>query len=136
MQAEQVRVEITVENLADVRAVRDGRLPPGQARRLVMVAQVDPGAMVLSLPAWAIRQLGLEQVGVRSAGAVTGPVYDPVELVVLGRECAAEVTAVPASCPAIVGRLPLLALDLVVDMRNRRLIGNPEHNGDFIIDMF
>jgi hypothetical protein len=36
----------------------------------------------------------------------------------------------------LIGQIPLEALDFVVDPALRRLLGNPEHRGEHMIDMF
>ncbi len=43
---------------------------------------------------------------------------------------------VPDDVPVLVGQIPLEMLDLVVDLQGRRLIGNPEHNGEHILELF
>ena len=45
-----------------------------------------------------------------------------------------DVMEVPDSVPVLIGQLPLGHLDLVIDSRNRRLIGNPAHGGEFLIE--
>ncbi len=39
-------------------------------------------------------------------------------------------------CPVLIGQIPLEAMDFVVDLVNRKLAGNPEHRGEWMIDMF
>jgi predicted aspartyl protease len=94
---------------------------------------------MLSLPSGVIRQLGLKKSydrRVRSAiGIGTAAVYDVVQVTIQGRECRVEVMEVPDGPPALVGQLVLEPLDFVVDMKNRRLIGNPEHNGELVLDL-
>jgi len=36
----------------------------------------------------------------------------------------------------LIGQIPLEAMDFVVDRVNRKLAGNPEHRGEWMIDMF
>jgi hypothetical protein len=42
----------------------------------------------------------------------------------------------PDECPVRVGYIPLEQLDLVVDPSSQRLIGDPFHKGENLIDMF
>ena len=37
---------------------------------------------------------------------------------------------------ALIGQLPLEMLDFYLDPAGQRLIGNPEHGGEHVIDMF
>ena len=39
-------------------------------------------------------------------------------------------------CPVLIGQVPLELLDFVVDPKGRRLIGNPEHGGEQMIEMY
>jgi hypothetical protein len=54
----------------------------------------------------------------------------------MGRSWSFEVIEVPDGLPNIVGQIPLETMDWVVDMRTHRLVGNPEHGGDWIGDEY
>jgi hypothetical protein len=43
---------------------------------------------------------------------------------------------VPDSVPVLIGQIPLERLDFVVDPKGQRLIGNPAHDGEYMIDAF
>ena len=45
-------------------------------------------------------------------------------------------TELPDDCPVLIGQIPLEILDFVVDPANRRIIGNPEHGGEHIIELY
>jgi len=138
----RVLTEATIENMGDLWDVQKGRLSPEQARRITVTdALVDTGATFLSLPTRVIQQLGLapryKKRMVTSSGAVCEvDVYDAVRLTIQDRDCATDVIGVADNVPILVGQLPLEALDLVIDMRNHRLIGNPAHGGEHIIEMY
>ena len=61
---------------------------------------------------------------------------EPVRLTIQGREFTADVAEVPDIRPVLIGQIPLEGLDFVVDPVNQRLIGNPEHGGEHMIDCF
>ena len=63
-------------------------------------------------------------------------VYEAVRLTIQGRDCTMDVMEVPDGTPVLIGQVPLELLDFVVDMTQHALIGNPRHNGEFILDMF
>ena len=138
----RVLTEATIENLGDLWMVEQGVRTAEQVRRLVIPdALVDTGATFLSLPTRMIQQLGLtpryKKRFVSSNGTVSeADVYSTVRLTIQDRDCPTDVIAVPDNVPPLVGQIPLEALDLVVDLRNRRLIGNPEHGGEHIIEMY
>jgi predicted aspartyl protease len=137
----KVVVAARIENLSDLFAVDKGLLRPEQVRGVeVADALVDTGASGLSMPKRLISQLGLFPFRTRqartSAGPVTLQLYKAVQLTVQGRDCICDVAEIPDDCPVLIGQIPLEALDLVVDPAGRRLIGNPEHGGEHMIEMY
>ena len=62
--------------------------------------------------------------------------YDAVRLTIQGRDCTVDVMEVSDTVPVLIGQIPSEMLDLVVDTRNRKLIGNPEHGGEHIIELY
>lgn len=63
-------------------------------------------------------------------------VYGPVRLTVQGRDCNSDVSELPDDCPVLIGQVPLELLDFVVDPIGQRLMGNPEHGGEHMIEMY
>ena len=130
-----------MENIYDLYACDQGQLPATDIRRVeVDDALVDTGATMLSMPGRLIRQLGLTPVRMRraltSAGVVMVQVYGTARLTIQGRECPTDVTELPDECPVLIGQVVLETLDFVVDPPNRRLIGNPAHGGEHIIELY
>ena len=73
----------------------------------------------------------------RSSGGVTeADMYDAVRLTIQGRTCTMDVMEVPDGLLALIGQLPLAHLDLVIDLRNQRLIGNPAHGGEHMYELY
>jgi predicted aspartyl protease len=137
----RVVVKVRIENLADLYVADKGKLRPEQVRAIeVDDALVDPGARVLFIPRRLIKKLGLKKLGTQrirtAAGHAIAGVYDAVRLTIQGRECTIDVADVPNDCPVLIGKIPLVMLDFVVDLQNQKLIGNPEHGGEQIIDAF
>jgi hypothetical protein len=62
--------------------------------------------------------------------------YDAVRLTIQGRSCTMDVMEVPDDVPVLVGQILLEHLDLVIDTRSRRLIGNPAHGGEHVYEMY
>jgi predicted aspartyl protease len=137
----RVLTEATIENLEDLWAVKRGLLPPDQARRIVLAdALVDTGATLLSLPTRLIEQLGLSKTSSKRVssriGLAEAAVCDAVRLTIQGRTCTMDVMEVPDTVPVLIGQLPLEHLDLVVDLRNRALVGNPAHGGEHVYELY
>jgi predicted aspartyl protease len=130
----KVSVAARLENLGDAHNVSIGQLPPDQLRTVeVTDALIDTGASGLFAPRRLIAQLGVlpykKQVVKTANGDIEVEVFRAVRLSVQGRDCISDVTAIADNRPVIIGQLPLEAMDWVVDLKNQRLIGNPEHGG-------
>jgi predicted aspartyl protease len=135
----KVLVTATIENLEHLYKANHSTLPPDQVRRVeVTDALVDSGATGLLMPKRLVAQLGLDPVRTRQAltvgGHVTLGVYRAVRLTVQGRDCISDVSEVADGLPVIIGQVPLELMDWVVDMKGRRLVGNPFHGGEEMID--
>jgi predicted aspartyl protease len=136
----KVLVTALLENLDDLFEVDKGQRAPGQVRRVeVTDALVDTGATGLLVPLRLVQQLGLRQWKFRPAQTIAGPtaiaMYQTVRLTIKGRECHCDVGAIPDKFPVIIGQVPLESLDWIVDPRGQRLIGNPEHGGEHMMDV-
>jgi hypothetical protein len=46
------------------------------------------------------------------------------------------VAEIPDEFPVLIGQVPLELLDWVVDPKGQRLIGNPEHGGEHMMEVF
>jgi len=137
----RVVTEATIENLKDLWDAERGLRPADQVRRMTVPdALVDAGATLLSLPTALIRQLGLARTGEKrvtsSGGPIQASMFEAVRLTVQGRDCTMDVLEVPDGVPVLIGQIPLEHLDLVVDLRNRQLIGNPAHGGEHVYEMY
>jgi predicted aspartyl protease len=134
----KVLVSATIENVYDLYEADKGTIPADQVRKLeVADAFVDTGATYLAMPRTLIGQLGLRPFGTRQARSTAGmtsvEMFGLVRLTIQGRSCHVEVAE---GCPVLIGQLPLEALDFVVDPKGQRLIGNPAHGGQYMIDLF
>jgi predicted aspartyl protease len=135
------RVPAKLESLEDVMRLRRGELEEAAVRTVTVPdALVDTGAVMLSLPRRIVKQLGLRPFRTRRtrtvAGVVDIPICEAVRLTVMDRDCTIDVAEVPDDCPVLIGQIPLELLDFVVDPNGQKLIGNPEHGGEHMLDMF
>jgi predicted aspartyl protease len=118
-----------------------GQLALDQVRHVdVSDARVDTGATLLAMPKRLIEQLGITQIRTGRArttmGLSTFGIFGPVRLTIQGRACSVDVSEVAEECPVLIGYVPLELLDFVVNPRAQSLIGNPEHGGEFMFDMY
>ena len=136
----KVLVSAKMENLDDLFRVRSGDKSEAEIRSVeVTDALIDTGAFGLLMPMRFVTQLGLMPVRTRMSRTIGGDVpittYRAVRLTIQGREYITDVAGVDDKLPVIVGQLPLEAMDWVVDMKGQRLIGNPEHGGEEMVDI-
>lgn len=136
----QVTIPIRVSNWLDIERVALGERaePP---RTITTDALVDTGAVKFCLKASLIQTLGLRHVGEVTSRtmanvSVKRRVYSAADLEIQGRSGRFDVIEVPDALPNIVGQIPLEDLDWVVDLRNRKLIPNPEHQNGELCDDF
>lgn len=61
---------------------------------------------------------------------------DAVRLTIQVRSCTMDVMEVPDNLPVLIGQIPLEHLDFVIDLRDRKLIGNPAHGGEHVYDLY
>lgn len=103
-------------------------------------ALVDTGATILSLPRRLIQQLALQRHRTRTAGTsaetISFGIYEAVRLTIGGRDCVIEVAELPDDCPPLIGQVPLEMLDFVVDPVGQKLMGNPEHGGEHMFELY
>ncbi len=137
----KVLVTARVENIGDLLAADQGRLAPADVRSVeVTNALVDTGATGLSMPRSLLETLGLKYLRTRKALSNAGPIevriFGTARLTVQGRECPVDVTELPDGCPMLIGQIPLESMDFVVDMAGRKLVGNPEHGGEHVIELY
>jgi predicted aspartyl protease len=136
-----VLVTALIENLRDVNAADEGRIPATDIRRLeIHDARVDTGATHVAMPKRMIEQLGLKKIKTVEAKTVSGPIRfgidDLVKLTIQDRECEVRVSEVADNCPVLIGNIALELLDFVVSPKEQKLIGNPDHGGQYMIDMY
>ena len=136
-----VRTSLKLRNLHDIWSAKKCNFEIERLRSVkVPNALVNDEVDMLCLPSCLIEELGLEHVSTRmkrtSIGMMELKVYGMVLAEVEDRTCCMEVAEVPEIETPIIGHVPLTLLDLVIDKQNCRLIGNPDHGGKHMIDMF
>ena len=62
--------------------------------------------------------------------------YDAVRLTIQGPSSTVDVMEVPDEVPTLIGQVPLELLDFVVDSGGQKLIGNPAHGGQHVLEAY
>ena len=134
------KTTIELANLADIYLVERGFINPEEIRKVTVTdAVVDTGASGLCLPKSLIEHLGLTPVTSKQAlttnGVVERTVYSTVQFTILERTSTIVAIEVPDGVPVLVGHILLELLDLDLNIKEG-LIYNPEHGGEWIIELF
>ena len=137
----RITIPVRIENNFDVRRAEAEQIPPGSVRAVeVADALVDTGATGLCLPESMVRELGLTPVRRRTArtagGLTTLTVYSEVRLTILDRDSVVRVTEIPDGSPVLVGQIPLEEMDLIPYPKERKLLPNPAHDGEWTIEIY
>jgi predicted aspartyl protease len=137
----KVIVTAKIENLEDLFDAEKGIISPDAVRSVeVQDALVDTGAIDLLVPKSLVASLGLRPLRVRQSRGLGGMVpmqmYRAARLTIQGRDCAIDIGEIGDEFPVLIGQVPLELLDWVVDPRGQRLIGNPEHGGEHVMEVF
>jgi len=137
----KVFVTAKVDNLEDLFDVEKGSISSDAVRSAeVHDARVDARGTGLLLPSSMIASLGLRPLRTQQArglvGVFTIRMFRAVRLSIQGRDCAIDVGEIDDEFPVLIGQIPLELLDWVVDPKGQRLIGNPEHGGQHIMEVF
>ncbi|RJP35642.1 MAG: aspartyl protease [Phycisphaerales bacterium] len=136
----RIVVSLVVSNVDDRRRAQRGELPRDQVRATTVEASVDSGATYLCLPKPIVDDLGLPLNGARPTRTAAGVrhmnVYGGAHLEIDGRTCEVEVMSLDESQRALLGQIPLEILDFWIDPVNQRLVGNPEHGGQWMAEAY
>ena len=135
----RVVVKIKLTNFTDLELQNQGLLK-GEPRSIEVETLVDTGATRLLLQRGVIQALGLRRLATERYRTVNGDCergrYAPVHLELMDRNGEFNVMEVPDDVPNLLGQIPLEEMDLVVDCKNRCLVGNPEHGGQWMTEMY
>jgi predicted aspartyl protease len=137
----KVVVPAKIENLDDLFRVQTGDRSEAEVRGVeVTDALIDTGAFGLLMPLRMVNHLGLTPVRTRMSRTISGQLaittFRAVRLTIQGRDCITDVSGIADHLPVIIGQIPLESMDWVVDVKGQRLIGNPEHGGEEMVDIF
>ena len=137
----KVLVEAKIENVYDLALAHQGVIAAADVRRIIVPdALVDTGAWGLSIPRSLLKKLGLKHLRNRNVMTAAGKrkvrIFGTARITIMGRDYPTDVSELPDGCPVLIGQLPLEAMDFVVDMRTHKVIGNPAHGGEQILDLY
>jgi len=134
----EVRVMVRLSNAADMALVRRNLMRPEEIRAVKADALVDTGAVTFVLPSLVVERLGLARPFKQVAEYADGrreevDVTEPVFVELLGRHTVEE--ALVLGDEVIVGQTILEKTDLYVDSHRKRLLPNPAHPDQSVLQV-
>lgn len=131
----RIDADFTVTNLVDHVRAQSGEIAPDAVRSVTVDrALVDTGATLLCLPADMITQLGLHVRQAVPIATAKGPgmarLFQGAEITIRDRSATVDVLELPAGTTPLLGVIPLEALGIELDLRNRQLRLLPLEPGD------
>ena len=132
--------QLKITNCSDLAKVREGLIQPDQVRSVIIEGLVDTGATMLVLPEDVVDQVGAPVLGIRRVRDARGievevPWVGDLRIEILGREMTTDALVVPAGAQALIGQIPLEALDLIVDPKSREVHVNPASPDAPLLDL-
>ena len=115
----------------DVALHRRGYISEDQIKSLKVRALVDSGASLLVIPESIKQQLNLLKVDEQQAELADGSVISlevvgPIEVRFENRKAIVSAMVVPGEVEILLGAIPMQAMDVLIDLKNERLIVNPK----------
>lgn len=134
----EIRATVLLTNSTDEELLALGKITPGEVRRVEVEGIVDTGAVTSVLPRRIVEQLGVTVRGQRTARYADGRseavgVTGPVLFELLGRNTIEE--ALVLGDEILIGQTVLEKLDLLADCRNQKLVPNPAHPDQQILNV-
>lgn len=136
----KVLTDVKLTSYDSLRDYRQQRITADQIRQILITnVIVDSGASMMCLSRSLIEQLGLELLKMAKVntaeGIVERGIYGPVIYEIQGRVARGDVLELShPKIQALIGQIPLEQLDFLINPAANRLITNPEHEGELILD--
>jgi clan AA aspartic protease len=123
-----VRDEITITNALDIGDVRRGFMNAKDIRSATVTAVADSGALRLTIPESLRQKLGLAVVEKVPATLADGEklecgLSEAVEVRWKDRAEITQAWIVQRECSVLLGAIPMEGMDLMIDMKNQKLVG-------------
>jgi len=127
--------KIKVVNYIDEALARHKGMASDQKKRYIETeVLIDRNVKFLSMHKSLIEELQL--VPVQKHWTSDRTIYSPVTIYLHDRFATINVVEIADDAPNLLGRIPLLAMDWVIDEKNEKLIGNPEHDGKWMSEEY
>ncbi len=136
----KVTIDVKITSLRDVILFKEGYKKNSDIRQIELKdIIVDSSATMMCLSKEIIDELELDFVKTTKVNTASGieerGIYGPVIYEIDGRMARGDVMELRhPKIKALVGQIPLEQLDFLINPSSNRLITNPEHDGQLILD--
>lgn len=133
--------KVLITNFVDVVLAQKGYIKQNEVRSIEIEAIVDTGAAYLCLPPKVIEDLGLMfaySTPVKTGnGKLELRIFNGASITIKERTIQMQVMEnKDDNVPALIGYLVLETMDWVVNPKTQEIIGNPENDGKWVVDMY
>jgi len=130
-----IRTAITLKNAIDVHQAQEGAIKESEIRQTSINALVDTGAWTMVINEEMQKELGLKVTRTATGTLADGTesiynVVGPVVITWKDRSAICEALVLPDAEEALLGAIPLEAMDLVINPRKEEIVGA---HGDQIV---
>jgi clan AA aspartic protease len=121
------RQEVEIINANDTALLKAGYIKESEVRQMKVEMMVDTGAYMICINEELKNQLGLE-INDRQEGVLANgdrhlfDIAGPIEIRIHNRRTISEAVVLPGNAEALLGSIPLEAMDLLVDPKMGQLV--------------
>ena len=130
-----IRTDITLKNAIDVYKAQEGSIKEQDIRQTSVNALVDTGAWTMVINETMRKELGLGVTRTDTGTLADGThsmynIVGPLIVIWKNRSAICEALVLPDAEEALLGAIPLEAMDLTINPRNEEIVGT---HGDQIV---
>jgi clan AA aspartic protease len=123
--------DIELVSTDDLALHRRGYLPEDEVKRMSVTALIDSGADMLVINDHIKQQLDLPVIEIQTMRLADDSecrveIVGPVEVRFQNRSTTVRAAVMPGDAEPLLGTIPIEDMDVVIDLKRRRLIVNPE----------
>ena len=131
----KIKEKIKLTNFADLKMAERSFIPFEEVRSLELEMIVDTGSAMTVIGEDVAKQLGLKKTSPiimqRSGDSAQKHFKDyGIFIEFEGRDCVTDCIILEKGVTPLLGQIPLIEMDFLIDLKNQKLIPNPESFDD------